>query len=93
MFKWTVIVMHAGIILMALFIGLLGKYNIASAEPGKTYIVWFSAIGIYCLLVIFSAIWQLKLRKVFVLLISIIVLLLIFYALPHAVLYIESLLE
>lgn len=93
MFKWSVIIIHTGIIIMALSIGLLGKYNIAAEEPGKTYTVWFSAIAIYCLLVICSAIWQLKIRKVFVFLISIIVLLLIFYVLPHAVLYIENILD
>lgn len=91
MFRFSVILVHTVIFLLASFIGLAGKYNPAPPEPDKTYVVWFSAIVIFNILVIVSAFIQLNVRKVWVFLISAIGLTAFFiYALPPVVLYIES---
>jgi len=94
MYRLSVILIHALIFIVATIIGLGGKYNLASPEPGKTYVVWFSAIAIFNILVIVSAFVQLRVRKIWVFLISVIGLIIFFiYALPHIVLYVEDFLR
>lgn len=93
MFRFAVIFVHAFLFIGAIFIGLVGKYNPSSPEPDKTYIVWFLAIAIFAILVIGSAFVQLKLRKIWVFVLSTIGLLVLFYVLPHIVLYIEDFLS
>ncbi|GGP15074.1 hypothetical protein [Oceanobacillus neutriphilus] len=92
MFRFTVILVHVCIFLLAAIIGLGGKYNPASPEPDQSYVVWFSAIAIFNVLVIVSAFVQLRIRKIWLFLMTVIGLVVfLIYLLPHIVLYMESL--
>lgn len=92
MFQFTVILVHVFLFLLATIIGLGGKYNPASPEPDKSYGIWFSAIAIFNVLVIVSAFVQLRVRKIWLFLITVIGLVVfLIYFLPQIVLYLESL--
>lgn len=83
---------HVLIFILATIIGLGGKYNSAPPESGKTLEVWFSAIAIFNVIVIGAAIVQLRIRMVWVFLITVIALIVVLiYLLQQIVFYIESL--
>lgn len=93
MFKIAVYVVHAIILILATFIGFAGVYNISSPDPERTYEVWFTAIAIFDVLVILSTYAQLRVKKVWLFVVTIVLLLVLFYFLPHLVLYIEDFLK
>ncbi|ATP40042.1 hypothetical protein CSE16_08265 [Solibacillus sp. R5-41] len=90
MFKFAVILVHGLIFILATLIGLGGVFNPSSPDPSRTYEVWFTAISIFNFLVVVSVFVQLKIKKVWVFLITVLGLLVLFYFLPHIVLYIEG---
>ena len=90
MFKFAVILVHGLIFILATLIGLGGVFNPSSPDPSRTYEVWFTAIAIFNILVVVSVFVQLKIKKVWVFLITVLGLLVLFYFLPHIVLYIEG---
>lgn len=92
MFKVAVYLVHGIIFILATLIGLAGVYNLSSPDPSRTYEVWFTAIAIYDVLVIISTFVQLRIKKGWLFLTTIIALIVLFYFLPHIVLYIEELL-
>jgi len=79
MFKFATIFTHALIFILVTIIALSGKYNPAPPEPGATYGVWFTTLGVFNLLVVVSAIIQLRLRKVSVFIGFIIGLVILFF--------------
>ncbi|WP_096272141.1 hypothetical protein [Paucisalibacillus globulus] len=90
MFKIAVIVVHGLIFLLATFIGLGAVvFNISEPDPSRTDWVWLAAFAIFNLLVIISSFVHLKLRKVWVLLFTVIGLLVLFWFLPYIVYYVE----
>jgi len=93
MFKVTVYLVHGLIFILATFVGLAGVYNISAPDPERTYEVWFTAIIIYDLLVILSTFVQLRLKSIWIFILSIIFLLGLFYFLPHVVLSIEDIMN
>lgn len=89
MFRILVILVHALIFILVTMIGLAGKYNPAPPEPEANYSVWFSTFVIFNILVLISAYIQLKIKKVWVFLISVISLFILFvltmqYIYPYA---------
>lgn len=78
MFRLTVILVHALIFILVTLVGLAGKYNPAPPDPEATYGVWFSTFAILNILVLVSAFVQLRMKKVWVFLISIISLIILF---------------
>lgn len=78
MFRLAVILVHLLIFLVAIIIGLAGKFNPASSESGENYVVWFSAFALFNILVFVSAFVQLRVRKVWVFLMSVIGLIVLF---------------
>ncbi|MED4475924.1 hypothetical protein [Oceanobacillus caeni] len=79
MFKAAVYLVHGIIFLLVTFIGLAPfLISIAPREPGETYWVWFLTIVIFDILVLVSAFVQLRIKKVWVFLISIIGLIALF---------------
>ncbi|MBP3953103.1 hypothetical protein [Bacillus suaedae] len=90
MFKLVVILVHVLIFLFATVIGLGGVYNPAPPDPSRTYEVWFTAIAIFNILVVLSTFVQLKLKKVWAFSLTVLGLVVLFYFLPHIVLYIEG---
>lgn len=91
MFKIAVFLIHGVIFILATLIGLVGVFNPSAPDPERTYEVWFTAIAIYDVLVIISTLVQLKVKKVWIFLTTILALIVLFYFLPHIVLYIEGL--
>ena len=71
MFKFAVILVHGLIFILATLIGLGGVFNISSPDPSRTYEVWFTAIAIFNILVVVSVFVQLKIKKVWVFLITV----------------------
>lgn len=90
MYKLAVYSVHGIIFLFATFSGLAGVYNISDPDTSRNFGIWFTAIAVYNIFIIVSAYIQLRLRKKTVFLITIIALFLLFYFLPHIVLYIET---
>lgn len=78
MFRLAVILVHTLLFILVTIVGLAGKYNPASPDPEETYGVWFSTFVIFNLLVLISAFIQLRIKKVWVFLLSIIGLMILF---------------
>jgi len=92
LFRFSVIFIHGLIFIFATLIGLGAKYNIAAREPDETYGVWFTAVAIFNIIVIISAYVQLRLRNIWIFLITAVSLVAFFlFLLPHIVIFIESL--
>lgn len=71
MFKLVVIFVHAIMFLLVTIIGLGGKYNPAPPEPGVTYGIWFTIFVFFNILILVSAFIQLRIKKVSVLVITV----------------------
>ncbi|WP_426897807.1 hypothetical protein [Rossellomorea vietnamensis] len=93
MFKKIVITVHVFIFLVATIIGLGAVFNISAPDPNRTHEVWFTAIAIYNILVLISMYAQLKLKKGWIFLITVLGLIALFVLLPEIVLYIEGILN
>ena len=70
MFKPAVYLVHGLIFILVTLIGLAPAFSIASPDPNQTYWVWVSMIVIFNVLVLVSAFVQLRIKKVWVFLIS-----------------------
>ena len=70
MFKPAVYLVHGLILILVTFIGLAPALSIAEPDPNQTYGVWVSMIVIFNILVLVSAFVQLRIKKVWVFLIS-----------------------
>ena len=70
MFKPAVYLVHGLIFILVTFIGLAPAFSIAEPDPNQTYWVWVSMIVIFNILVLVSAFVQLRIKKVWVFLIS-----------------------
>lgn len=79
MFKFAVILVHTLIFLGVTLLGLAGKYNPAPPEPEANYWPWFTMIAMFNLLVLASAFIQLKIKKVWVFLLSILALFILLF--------------
>lgn len=79
MFRSVVIVTHALLILFVIFMGFAGKYNPAPADPNENYIVWFLMIAIFNILILGSAFVQIKVKKTWLLIGSILGLIALFF--------------
>lgn len=88
--KIRVVLIHVLIFILATIIGLAAVFNPAPSEPGEIYGVWFTSVAIFNILVIISAYLQLKVKKVWVFLITVLGLIVLFYFLPHIGFYIEG---
>lgn len=94
MFRLAVILVHALLFILVTILGLAGIYNPASPEVGATYGLWISTFILFNILVLLSAFVQLKLKKVWVFLTSIIGLIIIFIlTLQYIYPYLYQLLE
>ena len=91
MFKFSVFLVHGLIFIFAIFIAYFGVNSPAEPEPNQKYGVLITAFATYNVLVIISLFTQLKIKKTSVFLISILVLIVLFYFLPHIVLFLEDL--
>jgi|SRR5690625_5017817 len=78
MFRFAVVFVHALIFLAVTIVGLAGKYNPAPPEPDANYWPWFMMFVIFNLLVIISAIVQLRIKKIWVFIVSVVGLFAIF---------------
>jgi|SRR5690625_4255478 len=78
LFKFAVILVHAIIYIAVTIIGLGGKFNPAPLDPGATYGVWFTTLAIFNILVILSALVQLRIKKVSIFLLLILGLIILF---------------
>ena len=90
MYKTTVIVVHVLIFLFATAIGYFGVHNPSSPDPSRDYSVWYTAIVIFDLVVVISLFAHLKRKRYWLFLITVVALLILFYLLPHIVLFIEG---
>lgn len=70
MFKPAVYLVHGLIFILVTLIGLSPIFSIATPDPDQTYGVWVSMIVIFNILVLVSAFVQLRIKKVWVFLIS-----------------------
>ena len=70
MFKAAVFLVHGLIFILVTLIGLGPIFSIAEPDPGQTYGVWVSMIVIFNILVWISAFVQIRIKKVWVFLIS-----------------------
>lgn len=70
MFKAAVYLVHGLIFIFVFLIGIGPMFSIAAPDPNQTYGVWVSMIVIFNILVLVSAFVQLKIKKVWVFLIS-----------------------
>lgn len=78
MFKAAVYLVHGLIFILVILIGIGPMFSIAAPDPDQTYGVWVSMIVIFNILVLVSAFVQIKIKKVWVFLISIIGLIALF---------------
>lgn len=94
MFKFAVIFVHGLIFICASLISLGGHISIAPPDPSRMTGVIFTAFALFIILVIISIIVQLKVRKVWVFLVTVLGLMVVLlYFLPLVVLYIEDILR
>lgn len=94
MFRLAVILVHALIFILVTIVCLTGIYNPAPPEPGTTYALWISTFVIFNILVLISAFVQLRIKKIWVFLISIMGLIIIFIlTLQYIYPYVYRLLE
>ena len=70
LFKRAVYLVHGLIFILVTLIGLAPALSIAERNPNQTYGVWVSMIVIFNILVLVSAFVQLRIKKVWVFLIS-----------------------
>lgn len=70
MFKAAVYLVHGLIFILVILIGIGPMFSIAAPDPDQTYGVWVSMIVIFNILVLVSAFVQIKIKKVWVVLIS-----------------------
>ena len=70
MFKAAVYLVHGLIFILVTLIGLAPALSIAEPDPNQTYGVWVSMIVIFNILVLVSAFVQVRIKKVWVFLIS-----------------------
>lgn len=70
MFKAAVYLVHGLILILVILIGIGPMFSIAAPDSNQTYGVWVSMIVIFNILVLVSAFVQLKIKKVWVFLIS-----------------------
>lgn len=70
MFKAAVYLVHGLIFILVILIGIGPMFSIAAPDPNQTYGVWVSMIVIFNILVLVSAFVQIKIKKVWVFLIS-----------------------
>ena len=80
MFKAAVYWIHVLLGILVVLLGIGPMFSIAAPDPSQTHhgVVWFSMIVIFITLVVVSAFVQLMIKKVWVLLLSIIGLIAIF---------------
>ena len=78
LFKPAVYLVHGLIFILVTLFGLAPVFSIAEPAPNQTYWVWVSMIVIFNVLVLVSAFVQLRIKKVWVFLISTIGLIAIF---------------
>jgi len=93
MFKFAVIFVHGLIFIFATLISLGGYISIAPPDPSRMPGVIFTAFAIFNILVIISIFVQLKVKKVWVFLVTVLGLMVLLYFLPYIVLYIEDILR
>ena len=92
MFRIAIILVHTLIFILGFIYFIAPIFSIASPDPGREDWVWFLSIAIFEALVIASASVQLRVRKVWLFLVSAIgLIILIVFCIPLLVLYIESL--
>ena len=89
MFKTAVYLVHGLIFILVTLIGLAPALSIAEPDSNQTYVVWVSMIVIFNVLVLVSTFVQLRIKKVWVFLISTIGLIFLFiltlqYVYPYA---------
>ena len=89
MFKTAVYLVHGLIFILVTLIGLAPALSIAEPDSNQTYVVWVSMIVIFNVLVLVSTFVQLRIKKVWVFLISTIGLIVLFiltlqYIYPYA---------
>ena len=70
MFKAAVYLVHGLIFIFVIVIGIGPMFSIAAPDPDQTYGVWVSMMEIFNILVLVSAFVQIKIKKVWVFLIS-----------------------
>lgn len=70
MFKAAVYLVHGLIFILVTLIGIGPAFSIAAPNPDQTYGVWVSMIVIFIILVLVSTFVQLRIKKVWVFLIS-----------------------
>ena len=70
MFNAAVYLVHGIIIILVALIGIGPMFSIAAPDPDQTYGVWVSMIVIFNILVLVSAFVQIRIKKVWVFLIS-----------------------
>ncbi|MBP2079695.1 hypothetical protein J2Z64_003994 [Oceanobacillus polygoni] len=70
MFKAAVYLVHGLLFILVNLIGIGPMFSIATPDPDQTYGVWVSMIVIFNILVVVSAFVQIKIKKVWVFLIS-----------------------
>ncbi|MFJ7971817.1 hypothetical protein [Psychrobacillus sp. NPDC096389] len=70
MFKAAVYLVHGLLFILVNLIGIGPMFSIAAPDPDQTYGVWVSMIVIFNILVLVSAFVQIKIKKVWVFLIS-----------------------
>jgi hypothetical protein len=70
LFKAAVYLVHGLIFILVNLIGIGPMFSIAAPDPDETYGVWISMIVIFNILVLVSAFVQLRIKKVWVFLIS-----------------------
>jgi hypothetical protein len=78
LFKAAVYLVHGLIFILVILIGIGPMFSIAAPDPEQTYGVWVSMIVIFNILVLVSAFVQIKIKKVWVFLISTIGLVVLF---------------
>ncbi|MBS4199197.1 hypothetical protein KHA93_05950 [Bacillus sp. FJAT-49732] len=70
MFKAAVYLVHGLIFILVILIGIGPMFSIAAPDPDQTHGAWVSMIAIFNILVLVSAFVQLRIKKVWVFLIS-----------------------
>ncbi|SHG38396.1 hypothetical protein SAMN05216225_102939 [Ornithinibacillus halophilus] len=78
LYKAAVYLVHGLLFILVFLIGIGPMFSISAPDPEQTYGVWISMIVIFNILVLVSAFVQLKLKKVWVFVLSIIGLLVLF---------------
>lgn len=70
LFKAAVYLVHGLLFIVVNLIGIAPVFSIAAPDPDQTYGAWVSMIVIFNILVLFSVFVQLRIKKVWVLLLS-----------------------